>query len=122
MVLLLTWKTKRQQSSQVQYSHTTAAIDIYILYASFPSHGSIFLSTIMFLYCVLNAERPGVVSIFLNQKHKLQTTRSWEFLGLERNGEIPADSIWVKARFGEDIIIGNIDTGNLDLLTSFEIW
>ncbi|KAJ9690058.1 hypothetical protein PVL29_012627 [Vitis rotundifolia] len=57
------------------------------------------------------SKRPGVVSIFLNQKYKLQTTRSWEFLGLERNGEIPADSIWVKARFGEDIIIGNIDTG-----------
>ena len=76
----------------------------------------------MFLYCVLNAERPGVVSVFLNQKNEMQTTRSWEFLGLERNGEIPADSIWVKARFGEDIIIGNIDTGNLDLLTSFEIW
>ncbi|XP_034698025.1 subtilisin-like protease SBT5.3 isoform X2 [Vitis riparia] len=57
------------------------------------------------------SKRPGVVSIFLNQKHKLQTTRSWEFLGLERNGEIPADSIWVKARFGEDIIIGNIDSG-----------
>ena len=68
----------------------------------------------MFLYCVLNAERPGVVSVFLNQKNEMQTTRSWEFLGLERNGEIPADSIWVKAGFGEDIIIGNLDTGNLD--------
>ena len=73
-----------------------------------------FQALLMSLYCVLNAEKPGVVSVFLNQKHELKTTRSWEFLGLERNGEIPADSLWVKARFGEDIIIGNIDTGNLD--------
>ncbi|CBI18772.3 unnamed protein product, partial [Vitis vinifera] len=37
----------------------------------------VFLLTIMFLYCVLNSEQPGVVT----------------------------------ARFGEDIIIGNLDTG-----------
>ena len=79
-------------------------------------------STEMFVYSVLNSEQPGVVSVFLNQEHELHTTRSWEFLGLERNGEIPADSIWEKAKFGEDIIIGNLDTGNLDFLTSFEIW
>ena len=68
----------------------------------------------MFLRCLPNAEHPGVVSVFLNQKNELHTTRSWEFLGLERNGNIPADSIWAKANFGEDIIIGTLDTGNLD--------
>ncbi|WJZ96090.1 hypothetical protein VitviT2T_014811 [Vitis vinifera] len=57
------------------------------------------------------SKKPGVVSVFLNQKNELHTTRSWEFLGLERNGEIPADSIWTKGKFGEDIIIGNLDTG-----------
>ncbi|CBI38462.3 unnamed protein product, partial [Vitis vinifera] len=57
------------------------------------------------------SKQPGVLSVFLNQKNELHTTRSWEFLGLERNGEIPANSIWVKARFGEEIIIGNLDTG-----------
>jgi hypothetical protein len=43
--------------------------------------------------------------------HELHTTRSWEFLGLEGNGIVPKDSIWEKARYGEDIIIGNLDTG-----------
>jgi hypothetical protein len=59
----------------------------------------------------VNAENPNVISIFLNKKHKLQTTHSWNFLQLESNGEIPKDSIW-KRSFGEDIIIANLDTGN----------
>ncbi|KAF8410903.1 hypothetical protein HHK36_003440 [Tetracentron sinense] len=57
------------------------------------------------------AKHPEVVSVFLNQGRKLHTTRSWGFLGLERNGVISSDSIWMKARFGEDTIIGNLDTG-----------
>ncbi|KAF9588833.1 hypothetical protein IFM89_016445 [Coptis chinensis] len=53
-----------------------------------------------------------VASVFLNKGRKLHTTRSWNFLGLEKNGGvIPAQSIWKKARFGEDTIIGNLDTG-----------
>ncbi|PIA58362.1 hypothetical protein AQUCO_00500349v1 [Aquilegia coerulea] len=55
---------------------------------------------------------PKVVSVFLNKGRKLHTTRSWNFLGLEKNGGIiPTNSIWKKARFGEDTIIGNLDTG-----------
>ncbi|XP_050371390.1 subtilisin-like protease SBT5.4 [Argentina anserina] len=57
------------------------------------------------------AEDPNVISVFLNKGRKVQTTRSWNFLGLETNGLIPSDSIWKKARFGEDTIIANIDTG-----------
>ncbi|XP_039162785.1 subtilisin-like protease SBT5.3 [Eucalyptus grandis] len=57
------------------------------------------------------AKHPRVVSVFLNQGKKLHTTRSWEFLGLEQNGVISSESIWKKARFGEDAIIGNLDTG-----------
>eukprot|EP00256_Glycine_max_P023385 XP_003545195.2 subtilisin-like protease Glyma18g48580 [Glycine max] len=57
------------------------------------------------------AKNPNVVSVFLSKEHKLHTTRSWEFLGLEKNGRIPANSAWRKARFGENIIIANIDTG-----------
>ncbi|XP_073227063.1 subtilisin-like protease Glyma18g48580 [Cicer arietinum] len=56
------------------------------------------------------AKHPNVVSIFLNKKYELHTTRSWEFLGLERNGGFPKDSLWHKS-LGEDIIIGNLDTG-----------
>ncbi|KAI4357287.1 hypothetical protein L6164_001248 [Bauhinia variegata] len=57
------------------------------------------------------SENPKVVCVFLNKKRKLQTTRSWQFLGLEENGIVPKDSIWEKARYGEDTIIGNLDTG-----------
>ncbi|XP_020110279.1 subtilisin-like protease SBT5.3 [Ananas comosus] len=53
----------------------------------------------------------SVISVFPNRGHKLHTTRSWDFLGLERNGRVPLNSIWSKANFGEDVIIGNLDTG-----------
>ncbi|KAG5138575.1 hypothetical protein JHK82_023306 [Glycine max] len=58
----------------------------------------------------MGAENPNVVSVFLNKGHELQTTRSWEFLGLESDGVVPKDSIWEKARYGEGVIIANIDT------------
>lgn len=57
------------------------------------------------------AKHPNVLSVFPNRGRKLHTTRSWDFLGLENNGRIPSNSIWKKARFGEDTIIGNLDTG-----------
>ncbi|GJT35285.1 subtilisin-like protease SBT5.3 [Tanacetum coccineum] len=57
------------------------------------------------------AKNPKVASVFLNRGRKLHTTRSWDFMGLETNGVIPSGSIWKKARFGENIIIGNLDTG-----------
>ncbi|XP_019158640.1 PREDICTED: subtilisin-like protease SBT5.3 [Ipomoea nil] len=58
------------------------------------------------------AKNPEVISVFLNRARQLQTTRSWEFLGLEGEGGVIHDgSIWKKAKFGEDTIIGNLDTG-----------
>ncbi|KAI6690757.1 hypothetical protein NL676_027585 [Syzygium grande] len=57
------------------------------------------------------AKHPNVLSVFLSKGRKLHTTRSWHFLGLERNGVIHKSSILRKARFGEDTIIGNLDTG-----------
>ncbi|XP_051199536.1 subtilisin-like protease SBT5.3 [Lolium perenne] len=57
------------------------------------------------------AERPDVVSVFPNRGLTMQTTRSWEFLGLERAGEVPKWSAWEVARYGEDVIIGNLDSG-----------
>ncbi|XP_030509610.2 subtilisin-like protease SBT5.3 [Cannabis sativa] len=57
-------------------------------------------------------KHPNVVSVFLSKELKLHTTHSWEFLGLERNsGRVPSKSIWTKARFGEDVIIANLDSG-----------
>ncbi|KAM7279561.1 hypothetical protein ACFE04_006695 [Oxalis oulophora] len=58
------------------------------------------------------AKHPDVVSVFPNQRRLLHTTRSWQFLGLEgTNGVIPSNSLWKKARFGEDVIIANFDSG-----------
>ncbi|KAK4846690.1 hypothetical protein QYF36_020894 [Acer negundo] len=57
------------------------------------------------------AKHPKVISVFLNQGRKLHTTHSWEFLGLENHGRVSSNSIWKKARYGEDTIIGNLDTG-----------
>ncbi|OAY71076.1 Subtilisin-like protease SBT5.3 [Ananas comosus] len=56
---------------------------------------------------------PGVVSVFPNRGHKVHTTRSWKFMGLERDGAgaVAGDSLWTRARFGEDTIIANLDTG-----------
>ncbi|KAI9114119.1 hypothetical protein K1719_014769 [Acacia pycnantha] len=56
-------------------------------------------------------KNPKVVSVFLGRSHKLQTTRSWGFLGQEKNGRVRADSAWVKGRFGQNVIIGSLDTG-----------
>ncbi|POO02848.1 Subtilase [Trema orientale] len=57
------------------------------------------------------AKHPDVISVFLNKGRRLHTTRSWEFLNVESNGVVPRYSIWKKARYGEDTIIANLDTG-----------
>jgi hypothetical protein len=97
---------------QLSSTKTWQADDIVIPSASF--HSLIYTRIFdCLLFFPLVVDRPEVVSVFPNEVNQLHTTRSWEFLGLERNGQIPADSIWLKARFGEDVIIGNLDTGNL---------
>ncbi|GAU44638.1 hypothetical protein TSUD_180650 [Trifolium subterraneum] len=42
------------------------------------------------------------------QIFQLHTTRSWEFLGLQRNGK---NTAWQKGNFGENTIIANVDSG-----------
>ncbi|KAL5981526.1 hypothetical protein ACLOJK_015588 [Asimina triloba] len=67
------------------------------------------------------SKHPAVISVFLDEEAELHTTRSWEFLGLETNdGYIPEESLWKKARFGEDTIIGNLDTGVWPESASFD--
>ncbi|XP_020555093.1 subtilisin-like protease SBT5.4 isoform X2 [Sesamum indicum] len=56
-------------------------------------------------------KNPMVVTVFPNEERQLKTTNSWDFLSLGTNGAIPPHSLWKKARFGEDVIIGCIDTG-----------
>ncbi|TKW17221.1 hypothetical protein SEVIR_5G352000v4 [Setaria viridis] len=54
------------------------------------------------------AELPEVISVTPNQKHELLTTQSWDFLGL--NYQRPSELLQ-RSNYGEDIIIGIIDTG-----------
>ncbi|XP_044421390.1 subtilisin-like protease SBT3.9 [Triticum aestivum] len=58
------------------------------------------------------AEFPQVLSVKPNTYHKGQTTRSWDFLGLDYY-QSPRGSAGLlqKAKYGEDIIIGVIDSG-----------
>ncbi|XP_051125188.1 subtilisin-like protease SBT5.4 [Andrographis paniculata] len=56
-------------------------------------------------------ESPGVVSVFEDKGKILHTSRSWEFMRLEKNGVIHPLSLWKRANLGEDIIIANLDTG-----------
>ncbi|PNX76971.1 subtilisin-like protease-like protein, partial [Trifolium pratense] len=57
------------------------------------------------------AEHPEVVSVLLNRGRNLHTTHSWEFMSMEYNGVVPSESLFRKARYGEDVIIGNLDSG-----------
>ncbi|KAJ1703480.1 hypothetical protein LUZ63_003259 [Rhynchospora breviuscula] len=57
------------------------------------------------------AEIPGVISVFPSRGYQLHTTRSWQFLGLESDGKVGSNSLWSKAGYGKDTIIGNLDTG-----------
>ena len=67
------------------------------------------------------AEDPKVISVFPNLPRKLHTTRSWEFLGLTKKGKIPISSAWKAGRFGEDVVIGTLDTGESYILFYFKI-
>ncbi|KAK2984259.1 hypothetical protein RJ640_010218, partial [Escallonia rubra] len=89
----------------------------YVVYLGGHSHGAEVTSADLHrlilrkAYIYVFVEHPDVVSIFLNQGRKLHTTHSWDFLMLEKNGVIHSSSLWKKARFGEDTIIANFDTG-----------
>uniref|UniRef100_A0A0D3ESY9 Subtilisin-like protease n=1 Tax=Oryza barthii TaxID=65489 RepID=A0A0D3ESY9_9ORYZ len=58
----------------------------------------------------MKRELPGVLAVIPDVLHKVHTTRSWDFLELERNGA--ATGAWKDAaKYGVDAIIGNVDTG-----------
>ncbi|XP_048422652.1 subtilisin-like protease SBT3.3 isoform X3 [Pyrus x bretschneideri] len=54
------------------------------------------------------SELPGVVRIIPNSLHKLETTRSWNFLGLSPHSP---SNILPKSKMGDGVIIGVLDTG-----------
>ncbi|RCV04522.1 hypothetical protein SETIT_1G007700v2 [Setaria italica] len=53
---------------------------------------------------------PGVVSVKPNTRYQTATTRSWDFLGLHYY-QTSAPDLLRKAKYGEDIIVGVVDTG-----------
>ena len=59
----------------------------------------------------MNVEFPEVVSVTPNIFHKTHTTRSWDFLGLGHNKSPQQTDLLRKANYGEDIIVGVIDSG-----------
>uniref|UniRef100_A0ACD6ABB9 Uncharacterized protein n=1 Tax=Avena sativa TaxID=4498 RepID=A0ACD6ABB9_AVESA len=57
------------------------------------------------------ARHPEVVTVMESKMLKLHTTRSWDFMDMERDGHILPDSIWKHAKFGQNVIIANLDSG-----------
>ncbi|OEL15961.1 Subtilisin-like protease SBT3.10 [Dichanthelium oligosanthes] len=56
------------------------------------------------------ASLPGVVSVKANTHYQTHSTRSWDFLGLDYKQSSPSDLL-KKAKYGEDVIVGVVDTG-----------
>uniref|UniRef100_A0A0D9V6P2 Peptidase S8/S53 domain-containing protein n=1 Tax=Leersia perrieri TaxID=77586 RepID=A0A0D9V6P2_9ORYZ len=54
------------------------------------------------------AELPEVISVQRSRRYKTTTTRSWDFLGLDYQN--PSELLR-RSKYGEDIIIGIVDTG-----------
>ncbi|MED6208520.1 Subtilisin-like protease SBT5.3 [Stylosanthes scabra] len=81
------------------------------IFYSYTKHINGFAATLEEEVAAEIAKHPKVLSVFENRGRKLHTTRSWDFMGLEQNGKTPSNSIWKKARYGEGVIIGNLDTG-----------
>lgn len=65
------------------------------------------------------SELEGVVSVYPShpEKYSLQTTRSWEFVGLDEVGKHNLNhfnmghDLLSKARYGQDVIVGLVDSG-----------
>ncbi|CAN6201150.1 unnamed protein product [Urochloa humidicola] len=82
------------------------------IFYSYTEHINGFAATLEPAAAAALAKHPAVVSVFPNRGRNLHTTRSWQFMGLERAaGDVPPWSAWETARYGEDTIIGNIDSG-----------
>lgn len=61
------------------------------------------------------------MSIFRShpRKYSMHTTRSWEFAGVEEEMKpenTRKEDIWLKSRYGKDVIVGLLDNGNFSIL------
>ncbi|KAK8513163.1 hypothetical protein V6N12_037654 [Hibiscus sabdariffa] len=60
------------------------------------------------MICILVVELPGVIHVTRNRFYKLQTTRSWDYLGLSSTS---LSNLLNKSKMGNGVIIGLLDTG-----------
>jgi hypothetical protein len=58
-----------------------------------------------------NVEFPEVVTVKPNTFHEEHTTRSWDFLGVDNYQSPQQSGLLQKAKYGEDVIVGVIDSG-----------
>jgi len=62
---------------------------------------------------VPNVEFPEVISVNLNTYHQVHTTQSWDFLGLHyNNNQQQQPGLLERAKYGQDVIIGVVDSGS----------
>ena len=82
--------------------------------------------------CVCLTELEEVVSVYIShpEKYSLQTTRSWEFVGLDEvakqnsNHFNMGQDLLSKARYGQDVIVGLVDNGKtriINIITTFNL-
>lgn len=62
------------------------------------------------MYRSMHAGLPGVLSVAPSRPVRATTTRSWDFLGLSLKN--PSSKLLYKARLGEGIIVGVVDSGD----------
>lgn len=65
-------------------------------------------------FCLYLTDMEEVASVFRShpRKYSLHTTRSWEFAGVKEEGiKWNKEDLWLKSRYGEDVIVGMLDNG-----------
>lgn len=73
--------------------------------------------------CILvsSTDMEEVVSVFKSEprRYNTQTTRSWEFVDLLSSsageGSLGGEELLQKANYGQDIVVGVLDSGNLNI-------
>jgi hypothetical protein len=73
---------------------------------------SVFLHAFNYILQLIT-EMPDVISMAPNRKFRTHTTRSWDFLGL--NYDSKDNTLLQQGNYGEDIIIGVIDSGYISI-------
>ena len=66
----------------------------------------------------LYSETEEVISVFRSRMLQLHTTRSWDFMGLSLHSHMEQPSSQMHLKYGDDVIVGILDTGTCPLTIS----